>query len=49
MLDLRAELSLLASPFSTGTDFRIELDSGLGLRAVDGVVATPVNPLRMPG
>jgi hypothetical protein len=46
LLDLRAELSLLVSPFSTGTDFRIELDSGLGLRAADGVVSTPVNLLQ---
>jgi hypothetical protein len=43
---LREELSLLVSPFSTGADFRIELDSGLGLRSVDGVVETPVNLLQ---
>jgi hypothetical protein len=46
LLDLRAELSLLVSPFATDTDFRIELDSGLGLRSVDGVVATPVSLLQ---
>jgi len=39
--ELRAELSLLVSPFSGATDFRIELDSGLGLKSVDGVVTTP--------
>ncbi len=39
--DLRAELSLLLSPFSSGADFRIELDSGLGLKSVDGPVAVP--------
>lgn len=41
LVDLRAELSLLVSPFSSGTDFRIELESGLKLTAVDGGVATP--------
>lgn len=46
LLDLRAELSLLVSPFATNTDFSIELDSGLGLKSVDGVVATPVSLLQ---
>lgn len=41
LVDLRAELSLLVSPFSTGADFRIELDSGLNLKSVDGPVTTP--------
>jgi signal transduction histidine kinase len=41
LVALRAELSLLVSPFSAGTDFEIELDSGLGLKTVDGPVATP--------
>ena len=41
LMDLRAELSLLVSPFSNGADFKIELDSGLGLKAVDGPVTTP--------
>jgi hypothetical protein len=35
---LRYELTLLVSPFGTGDDFEIELDSGMGLREVDGVV-----------
>ncbi len=39
--DLRAELSLLVSPFSTKNDFRIEIDSGLNLKSIDGPVATP--------
>lgn len=41
LLDLRAELSLLVSPFSTETDFQIGLDSGLGLKSVDGPITTP--------
>ncbi len=41
LIALRAELSLLVSPFSTGTDFHIDLDSGLGLKTVDGLVVTP--------
>ena len=41
LMDLRGELSLLVSPFSSGADFQIELDSGLGLKTVDGPVATP--------
>jgi signal transduction histidine kinase len=41
LVDLRAELSLLVSPFSSGTDFQITLDSGLALNAVDGQVSTP--------
>jgi hypothetical protein len=41
LLDLRAELSLLVSPFASNGDFHIELDSGLSLKAVDGLVATP--------
>ncbi len=46
LADLRAELSLLVSPFATDADFSIELDSGLGLKAVDGKVATPVSLLQ---
>jgi len=46
LVDLRAELSLLVSPFSSGTDFQIQLDSGLGLNAVDGPVATPSSLLQ---
>ena len=46
LVDLRAELSLLVSPFSIGADFQIELESGLGLKSVDGVVATPVSLLQ---
>lgn len=41
LLDLRAELSLLVSPFSKSTDFRIELDSGQELKSVDGPLTTP--------
>jgi signal transduction histidine kinase len=41
LADLRAELSLLVSPFSPGAEFRIELDSGLRLPSLDGVVETP--------
>ena len=33
LMDLRAELSLLVSPFSSGTDFNIELDSPAGAGA----------------
>jgi signal transduction histidine kinase len=39
--DLRAELSLLVSPFEGKNDFRIELDSGVALASIDGVVMTP--------
>ena len=46
LLDLRAELSLLVSPFTATNDFSIELDSGLGLKAVDGIVSTPRSLLR---
>jgi signal transduction histidine kinase len=45
LVDLRAELSLLVSPFSIGKDFQVELDSGLGLKSVDGPVATPTSLL----
>jgi signal transduction histidine kinase len=43
--DLRAELSLLVSPFAGVGDFHIELDSGMGWRLVDGIVQTPVSLL----
>jgi signal transduction histidine kinase len=46
LLDLRAELSLLVSPFANKTEFQIELDSGLGLNSVDGIVMTPVSLLQ---
>ena len=39
--DLRAELSLLVSPFAGVTDFRIELSSGCGWDTVDGIIRTP--------
>jgi signal transduction histidine kinase len=39
--ELRAELSLLVSPFAKPNDFRIELDSGMGWKSVDGFVTTP--------
>ena len=39
--DLRAELSLLVSPFSANEDFDIELESGMDWRTVDGCVQTP--------
>ena len=35
---LRDELTLLVSPFATGDDFEIRLDSGMNLSEVDGVV-----------
>jgi signal transduction histidine kinase len=41
LADLRAELSLLVSPFAGENDFRIELDSGMAWRSVDGAVTTP--------
>jgi signal transduction histidine kinase len=46
LADLRAELSLLVSPFSPGAEFRIELESGLRLPSLDGVVETPHSLLR---
>lgn len=46
LMDLRAELSLLVSPFAAGMDFHIDLDSGLGLKTVDGPVTTPDSLLR---
>lgn len=39
--DLRAELSLLVSPFASSNDFRIELSSGMDWKSVDGVVQVP--------
>ena len=39
--ELRAELSLLVSPFAKPNDFRIELDSGMSWKSVDGIVTTP--------
>jgi signal transduction histidine kinase len=41
LTELRAELSLLVSPFAGENDFRIELDSGMAWRSVDGAVTTP--------
>ncbi len=41
MADLRAELSLLASPFTATNDFHIEMDSGKGWEAIDGVIQVP--------
>ena len=39
--DLRAELSLLVSPFAGTEDFDIEINSGMSWRSVDGPVKTP--------
>jgi signal transduction histidine kinase len=43
LAELRAELSLLVSPFAGECDFRVELDSGMGWRSVDGAVTTPTS------
>lgn len=41
LAELRAELSLLVSPFAGEQDFQIELDSGCGLKDIDGPLAPP--------
>ncbi|MCI0541989.1 MAG: ATP-binding protein [Verrucomicrobiales bacterium] len=41
LAELRAELSLLVSPFSAPNDFRIELDTGLPNESLDGPVSVP--------
>lgn len=46
LADLRAELSLLVSPFSSEEDFQIELDSGQDWPTVDGVVTAPESLLK---
>lgn len=43
--NLRSELSHLISPFEGVADFSIEMDSGLGLKSVDGLVHVPVTLL----
>jgi len=39
--DLRAELSLLISPFSAPNDFAIDLDSGFEAEALNGTITSP--------
>jgi len=41
LAELRAELSLLVSPFSAPNDFSIELDTGLSNETLDGIVSLP--------
>lgn len=41
LAELRAELSLLVSPFSAPNDFSIELDTGLDNETLDGIVRLP--------
>lgn len=41
LAELRAELSLLVSPFSAPNDFHIELDTGLPNESLDGAVTVP--------
>ncbi len=41
LAELRAELSLLVSPFSAPNDFRVELDTGLANESLDGPVRVP--------
>lgn len=41
LAELRAELSLLVSPFSAPNDFCIELDTGLPNESLDGPVSVP--------
>lgn len=41
LAELRAELSLLVSPFSVPNDFRVELDTGLSNESLDGIVSLP--------
>ena len=41
LAELRAELSLLVSPFSAPNDFSIELDTGLPNESLDGSVSVP--------
>ncbi len=43
--DLRAELSLLVSPFAGTQDFEIDINSGMSWRSVDGPVKTPMSLL----
>jgi signal transduction histidine kinase len=41
LAELRAELSLLVSPFSAPNDFSIELDTGSSNETLDGIVSLP--------
>ena len=41
LTDLRAELSLLVSPFADTQDFAIEISSGMSWSSADGLVMTP--------
>jgi len=41
LAELRAELSLLVSPFSAPNDFHIELDTALADESLDGAVSVP--------